>query len=370
MYTLDPTVERPMPRGQHRAEDRTARRALPARFLSWCKRGLSTIGGHLNRLSGSQTRDPALSDPAWQQRLDEASETWRAHLGSVQQQMRDATESLIDGFSQVLVHLDRIIEPAQPGDLKAHDLDARADMLHECENQLRQVVQRFRPLLTSREQLLGGMRELADTSAHLTAMADDVAKLARQTNLLSINAAIEAARAGHTGRGFAVVAAEVRRLSTESGETGQRIGRQVDELATHVKQTLQQATSGQDEDARLLEDAQHSIDAVVGKVDHAVSSLHDRAAELARRGAAVRQEIETLMVALQFQDRVHQVLDQLAASIDHSTRCLGNALRDGTPPDPEAWRGHLVAGYTTREQRQVHAAPAAPGANGANLTFF
>ena len=60
-------------------------------------------------------------------------------------------------------------------------------------------------------------------------MGADVAGIASQTNLLALNAAIEAARAGDAGRGFAVVADEVRTLSSRSGETGERIGRRIEQ---------------------------------------------------------------------------------------------------------------------------------------------
>ncbi|MGS0758881.1 methyl-accepting chemotaxis protein, partial [Roseateles sp. GG27B] len=71
------------------------------------------------------------------------------------------------------------------------------------------------------------VRSLAGTGQGLLTLVEEVERLARQTNLLSINAAIEAARAGPSGRGFAVVAAEVRRLSTESAQTGKHIESQV-----------------------------------------------------------------------------------------------------------------------------------------------
>jgi len=317
-----------------------------------------------------ETQSTEANAEVWLARLDEASELWRGHLNTAQAQIQTATESVIQGFGEVLVHLDAIIEQPDGAPCKSDALDVRADILSQCEQQLHSVTQRFHLFLDAREQLLGDVRSLAGTSAQLQDMAEEVATLARQPNLLSINAAIEAARAGETGRGFAVVAAEVRRLSTGSGDTGRRIGQQVTGFTDRIQQILQQATADQATENQVFEHAERSIDEVVQQVDHAVAALHQRAAELSRRGAAVRQQVETLMVALQFQDRVQQMLEQVSASIERGTKQLSQALRSGQPLDASDWQALLSEGYTTPEQRQLAGAPRPEAARGAKLTFF
>lgn len=188
-------------------------------------------------------------------RLDEAARLWTQHLGTAQSQMRSATEQLLQGFAQILEQLDAIVEPDRAAGTSpdAVGLDQRAAMLTQCEERLRGLIENFHGFVQSRDEVMGSVRSLADASASLRGMAEDVAKLARQTNLLSLNAAIEAARAGPSGRGFAVVATEVRRLSSESGETGQRITDRVNEFGTRMHAALKQAEQRTERDNQVIQ---------------------------------------------------------------------------------------------------------------------
>lgn len=304
------------------------------------------------------------------QRLDEAARTWTTHLGTAQAQMRDATEQLLQGFVQILDQLDTIVLP--PTGDNSHSVDDRSAVLSQCEEQLTGLLANFHGFVRSREEMMGTVRTLSSASSGLRDMAEDVAKLARQTNLLSLNAAIEAARAGPSGRGFAVVASEVRRLSAESGDTGRRITERVNDFSAHMQSALTNAAQHTAEDAKVIQASEATIHSVVGRVDEAVSALNHRAAELGERGAIVKAQVEQLMVAFQFQDRVHQIVDQVNVSIHSAVACLAQALPQGKAPQADEWLALLSAGYTTDEQRTVGGPSGQPAAAQANTetTFF
>jgi ABC-type amino acid transport substrate-binding protein len=78
---------------------------------------------------------------------------------------------------------------------------------------------------------------LAETAAQVSDMVSGIERVAKQTNLLALNAAIEAARAGEHGRGFAVVADEVRKLSGESSAISRRIGGLLEDLSRRTERT-------------------------------------------------------------------------------------------------------------------------------------
>ena len=297
-------------------------------------------------------RDDAAADalaPQVLQRLDEAAQTWTRHIATAQQQMREACDDLLQGFAQILEQLDAIADAA--GSDRGHD--EQAQLLAACKTELGTLVGHFDTFIASRQRITGTVRELGNVSGELREMAADVDKIARQTNLVSLNATIEAARVGAAGRGFAVVAGEVRRLSTESGETGRRIGRQVQAFGESMTAALQQAEQLTAADAAVVQRGEATVSQVVGQVDEAVTRLQARAADLGARGEHVRDAVQQLMVAFQFQDRVQQILDQVHRSIDGGLQTLQQDLAAGRAPNESQWQRVLTLGYTTAEQREA-----------------
>ncbi len=324
------------------------------------------LGRALLRWAGTDPVPATVVTP-WQARIEEASRTWVTHVETAQQQLQQAVDQVLQSFVQILGELDAIVGDAAGASGAGDATDPRMAVLAGCDTRLRQLLQHFEGIGHSRDEMVSTVQTLADASSSLREMADEVSRLARQTNLLSINAASEAARAGASGRGFAVVASEVRRLSTESGETGRRIGSQVAQFSQTVQQAVGQAKRTADADTRTVRAGESTVTEVVAMVDGTVGQLQQRAAEQRESGLRVKAQVEQLIESLQFQDRVHQILDQLRQSMRSASATLGEALDKGEPLDAARWQALLSAGYTTREQRAV----AGPGrATSTETDFF
>ena len=296
--------------------------------------------------------------------IDAATKLWTQHIQLAQTQMRDATDELLQGFISILDELDKITAHGDPAN--THALDHRANLLQVCEQELRALVQNFSRFVESRDKMLATVSRLDQVSGGLRGMAEDVAVIARQTNLLSLNATIEAARAGEAGRGFAVVAAEVRRLSAASGETGKRISDQVGDFGQQVHRTLAEAAERAEADRSLVSDSEGTIGSVIERVNATVTELNLHATELGTRSAVVRAHVEQMMISFQFQDRVQQILDQITQSMGAASERLAQGHR----PDPDEWQALLSAGYTTEEQRSGQAGSNLAKAEASSATFF
>jgi methyl-accepting chemotaxis protein len=177
---------------------------------------------------------------------------------------------------------------------------AASDVASRNRTQIREAIERLVALKGFVSESSTKVQQLGQISRRITGFIASIRELADMTNLLSLNAAIEAARAGKHGKGFAVVAEEVRRLAEQSANAASEAGELIQDIHTQVGEVVEQMRRGQVNVGGVEELSAAALDAL----DAIVAATAEATAHAGRITAAAGEQHQAFT---RLRDRINAV---------------------------------------------------------------
>ncbi|MFN1268737.1 methyl-accepting chemotaxis protein [Pseudomonas lundensis] len=236
---------------------------------------------------------------------------------------KDETDQVASAMHEMAATVQEVARNAEDASVAAVTADQQA---REGDTVVAQAIEQIEHLAAEVEKSTDAMTHLRQESGKIGSVLDVIKSVSQQTNLLALNAAIEAARAGEAGRGFAVVADEVRSLAQRT----QASTEEIEELIVGLQTGTQRVSASMD-NSRVLTDSSVELTRRAGaslstitRTVSTIQGMNQQIAAAAEQQSSVAQEINRSVL------NVRDVSEQTASASEETAASSIELARLGT----------------------------------------
>ena len=272
---------------------------------------LEKFQASIGQVNGSSTQIAAASE--------EMSAITQQTTQGVQEQ-QSQTDQLATAMNQMTATVQEVARNAAEAASGAAQARTESDIGSQIVNTTTETIN---SLSESISRASSAIQKVEGDSEQVSTVLDVIRGIAEQTNLLALNAAIEAARAGEQGRGFAVVADEVRTLASRTQEATLEIQQMIESLQTGAHEAVQLMGESREFSQNGVEQTLKAGDALKGIVN-AVATINDmniQIASAAEEQGAVAEEINRNVVT------ISEIADQTTEGAEQTDQASGDLAR-------------------------------------------